>query len=883
MKQENNKKLIGITLVGVITLIVVVVGATYAYFQATSSGEGNIDTNVGTSNTDNLSFAFGEEIHINATEENFAQGMPSLSDSTTGTALLRPNNYTNQATATYNIYLIIENNNFVYTTENQTPEILLKVTSPTGQELENITGLVHAEDGFDITTRTGGFLIISDYEITADQVEEIQQWNIEVTFVNLDSDQQANTEKNLTAKLYMTQEQMSSYELIEINNINTTTTYNSVTASLDITDGSASALKYYYGIEEVNDTTAYINDNNQLQRLSNTLANAETVEYIESDSNTYTFSNLEPNKEYTIYSYVVDTNNIKSNVYQTNVTTGDYVLATVDSVSHSVTLNSISLTVTASNGSNEIVNYMYSKDNGISWETTTSNTYTFSNLTDSTTYQIKVKVKDSEGIVSTEYYEEITTEIYILPVVASVNAEATYNSITLTPTGTDGTNEVDYYLYSIDNGAYQESNVFSNLNDNTEYTINVKAVDTEGRESNPYELQVTTDEYILPTISNVTASSTSDSITLNVTASGGTGSIVTYHYSKDDGLNYVESTSANYTFNDLTSNATFYIKVYVTDSNGRVSGEYSISVVTQIPSFANYIKNLYTTDGNNGLYYHDGAGDYTNAAEEAGDNSYRYAGANPNNYVCFASDAETCPNDNLYRIIGVFGDQVKLIKHDYGTNTHLGTNGSYYTTVAASNVNTYKGSLTTLYRYCWNNSTNNNRWSQSNLNTVNLNTNYINYLNGINSKWNDMIETTSWKVGGNTWANIGTATVKNAYTNEIVSPAANTTYSAKIGLMYVSDYGYAASPANWTTNLVSYNNDTNRNNNWMYMGGYKWTISRGSDSTNRAFFVDFTGAMSDVSVNNLGGYGVRPSFYLKSNVAITGGTGTSSDPYRVSL
>ena len=86
MKQENNKKILGITLVGVITLIVVVIGATYAYFQATSSGEGNIDTNVGTSTTDNLSFAFGEEIHINATEENFAQGMPSLSDSTTGTA-----------------------------------------------------------------------------------------------------------------------------------------------------------------------------------------------------------------------------------------------------------------------------------------------------------------------------------------------------------------------------------------------------------------------------------------------------------------------------------------------------------------------------------------------------------------------------------------------------------------------------------------------------------------------------------------------------------------------------------------------------------------------------------------------------------------------------
>ena len=77
-----------------------------------------------------------------------------------------------------------------------------------------------------------------------------------------------------------------------------------------------------------------------------------------------------------------------------------------------------------------------------------------------------------------------------------------------------------------------------------------------------------------------------------------------------------------------------------------------------IPTFANYIiNNVYTgTDGENNLYLHDGLGSYTNADQEAGDNSYRYSGANPNNYVCFGSDEATCPNDNLYRIIGIFGD-----------------------------------------------------------------------------------------------------------------------------------------------------------------------------------------------------------------------------------
>ena len=363
---KNNKKNLLFTVIGAITLIVVTLGATYAYFVAQSGGGANIDTNVITGTTDNLAFSFGDVINIFATEENFGQGRGSIRDSTTGQAILKANNTTNEATARYNIYLIIESNDFVYTTEEQTPEIVLNVTDPNGNLVENITGLVHYENGFDITTRTGGFLLAPDYEITATESQTIQDWNIEVTLVNLNSDQNENTNKTLSGRLYITQDQMSSYELTQINNIDATTTYNSIDATLDLTSGSAPVSKYYYGIEKVNNTRS-----------------AETVEYIESDNPNYKFSNLEANTEYTIYSYVVDENKIKSNVYETNVTTAEYQIPTVDTVGHSVTLNSISLTVNASNGSNEIVKYMYSKDNGNSWEESTSNTYTFNNLTDS--------------------------------------------------------------------------------------------------------------------------------------------------------------------------------------------------------------------------------------------------------------------------------------------------------------------------------------------------------------------------------------------------------------------------------------------------------------------------------------------------------------------
>ena len=317
------------------------------------------------------------------------------------------------------------------------------------------------------------------------------------------------------------------------------------------------------------------------------------------------------------------------------------------------------------------------------------------------------------------------------------------------------------------------------------------------------------------------------------------------------------------------------------DQQGNTGKQMDAEIIIQQnelkPTLAEYITNLYTEDGENGLYYHDGVGSYTNADQEAGDNSYRFSGANPNNYVCFGSDAASCPTDNLYRIIGVFGDQVKLIKHEYANSDLLGTNGDYNSsTYTNSSSSYYKGTKTTINRYYWNNNTDNNTWSESNLNTVNLNTNYI---NNIGNKWSSLIATTDWKVGGNTSSNIYSVPVKQIYQNEIVNPAEATTYRAKIGLMYVSDYGYAASPDNWTTNLGSYDNNTNRNNNWMFMGLNEWTISRWSDYSNRAFYVYNTGFVGNNGVSAT--IAVRPSFYLESSVTYVSGSGSKAEPLRI--
>ena len=288
------------------------------------------------------------------------------------------------------------------------------------------------------------------------------------------------------------------------------------------------------------------------------------------------------------------------------------------------------------------------------------------------------------------------------------------------------------------------------------------------------------------------------------------------------------------------------------------------------------------------IYYHDAS--LTNGA---GDNSYRYAGASDavNNYVCFGSSTTPCPADNLYRIIGVFGDKVKLIKSDYATSALLGADGDYKEKYSQNSSN-YKGNnLANIAAYTWNYKNNttinngygSNTWSTSLLNKTNLNTNFI---TNIGADWAAKIDMTTWKVGGNTWANIGTQPAKTAYQNEIVSPVTTnstdsaTEYSAKIGLMYASDYGFAAAPSAWTANLNTYNGEAIKNVNWMYMGLWEWTISRNADHSSFAFIVSGTG---DVGYSIVGdsAYGVRPVFNLSSSVNYVSGSGTAADPIRI--
>ena len=345
------------------------------------------------------------------------------------------------------------------------------------------------------------------------------------------------------------------------------------------------------------------------------------------------------------------------------------------------------------------------------------------------------------------------------------------------------------------------------------------------------------DLYTKPIINSINlVETTNNSITISVSTTNGTNEISNYYYIINDNIP-ISTTSNSYTFSNLESGTTYNIEVYVVDSLGYESNIASLSVGTKNPVLlVDYIKGLYTSQGSNDIYYHT-----SSLTNSAGDNSYRYSGANPNNYVCFGSDATPCPSDNLYRIIGVFGSEIKLIK-----STSYGS-------------------------YAWD-SGRNNTWNSSTKPDIRSTLNTT-FLNSLSSTWKNKIATHVFKVGGlHSYSAEGTPKV--AYNNEVGSSSSSTTDSMKIGLMYVSDYGYAASRASWTKSLDKYYNVTY--DNWMYLGSIEWTISQNLDSSSAAFRVYSDGRITSYDLIN--SFAVRPCFYLTSSTEYVSGSGAQSDP-----
>ena len=268
---------------------------------------------------------------------------------------------------------------------------------------------------------------------------------------------------------------------------------------------------------------------------------------------------------------------------------------------------------------------------------------------------------------------------------------------------------------------------------------------------------------------------------------------------------------------------------------------------------------------------------------------YRYRGTNPKNYVTF--------NNEVWRIIGVFpvddgngnmGYRIKLIRNE------------------------------SIGEYAWNENDTNN-WTEATLNT------YLNgtYLNSLDSTSKSLISNTKYYLGG-----IGTeemtleASLKSYQTTGIqmynyerkiengncspfdlegtryyvgtgcyYSKANPNSFTGKLGLMYISDYFFASincenkmmgeftddgKLVETSTKDIRACNDTN----WLYTGNEEWLLAHNSSSLDSSIALRpevFTTFLVHIKFSS------RPVLYLISSAKITGGSGTSSNPYTLGL
>ena len=392
---------------------------------------------------------------------------------------------------------------------------------------------------------------------------------------------------------------------------------------------------------------------------------------------------------------------------------------------------------------------------------------------------------------------------------------STYASALLTANNKTNTATEHYYLY-----LNIENNTFT-------YSIN---------ESTPE---------IIMTVTDSSGTEVTDISTLNhVIVTGANGDQVSgYDITNKNGLitlfNNREITTTSSKEEKWNIKVTFvnYDKNQSANAGKSMSAKVMIQKEPIVTTLASYITNLYTgTQGENGIYYHDAS--LTNGA---GDNSYRYSGdeSGVKNYICINSSDATCPDDNLFRIIGVFNGNTKVIKAS-----------SYGSTIAWHSKDT-------------------GTWADSSLNTT-LNSTYLNtYLSEIKNKIVDV----TWNVGV---LNDSSYTAKNAYTAEI----SQTYSSAKIGLITVSDYLYTLIPDTWTTSSSSLSNFSS----WMSSNENDWTLNiyDAMGSKYIAWVINESGNADGASgyITFKFGY-ARPVFYLNSTVNYVDGTGISSDPIRI--
>ena len=344
-----------------------------------------------------------------------------------------------------------------------------------------------------------------------------------------------------------------------------------------------------------------------------------------------------------------------------------------------------------------------------------------------------------------------------------------------------------------------------------------------------------------------------------------------------------------------TTNFTFYLYIDGNSENNlsmmNKSLVGSITVeATDKESFTTYITNLYesatkTTVTNNNITYQY---DTTNSLMKDIGNNIRYYGASPNNYIYFnCSDysnqsSSTC---ETWRIIGVFNDNVKIIRNE-SIGAYSWDNkerDSTWETASLMKLLNPGYESETVGGSLYYNSGNGTCYSGLNYATTSCNFT----SSGLKDNFTkNVIAEYDWNIGPTNQAYVNVE-----YENEVKNK-----FKAYVGLSNVSDYGYATNLKLCTSELLNYSNSECKNNNWMfYMAtgskkmAYFINYASSSSLNNWAINALTEGGNVDIFDNDINdtlpttSSDIFPTLYLSNLVSIADGIGTSSNPYQLQV
>ena len=277
------------------------------------------------------------------------------------------------------------------------------------------------------------------------------------------------------------------------------------------------------------------------------------------------------------------------------------------------------------------------------------------------------------------------------------------------------------------------------------------------------------------------------------------------------------------------------------------------------------------------------------------DQNIRYYGANPNNYVSF--------NNELWRIIGVFGNNVKLVRKD--------SLGSLSWDSSDSTINNGNG----INQWGESTDADGNEYAGADLKNY-LNTMYyggtsVTCYNGQNNQTTTcptgtidepskgLIDYHIWNTGAIEYetttdtikfykAERGRLNGKICYGGSPCNDAIirTTTWTGYIGLPYATDWAYASSENICETNMQTQDSSNAyvcKNNNWIYQKSDIRIISS-IPNLHTALYVWVVSEIGSIqNANASETHSIFPTLYLKSNVLIDSGNGTSSNPYTLKL